>query len=367
MNGAGTGLWQVTDNPHQSISIETHEGDKRLKINVSQDGYRAFSGEIIGLRLMFMPLAGATRFPHPNGFLKGQIVSGSWNSSNNRMELWMKCTKSVPTDEWYSMNIGTYVKGANASAYDMGTHYYHFFHPNIYANRWMKIEMNATPSHRLSSDPNTNWPADPSFSSTGLHYFDSLTVFYYSIPTTGASPMTCWIDDARLFAESGEPDEKVKSITATYTGSKYELTWDGLKNSSQVYEIRYSPSSMKTNGFNSGTDGGTRTPPGNANTGVVWSSPNVSENPQGMYFAIRPTGDSRFTEIYLPRYPTTSASPCDLNTSGTITSADADLAVQSALGTAPCTGDLDGNGRCDVVDAQRVINASMGGPCRTGS
>src|SRR5271157_2528968 len=56
-------------------------------------------------------------------------------------------------------------------------------------------------------------------------------------------------------------------------------------------------------------------------------------------------------------------SPCDLNHDGVVNKADAQLAINAALGLAPCTADLDGSGRCDVIDVQRVINAALGGTC----
>jgi hypothetical protein len=63
---------------------------------------------------------------------------------------------------------------------------------------------------------------------------------------------------------------------------------------------------------------------------------------------------------------TTTYSPCDVNKDGLVNSTDVDLAKQAALGTATCTADLDSNGRCDVVDVQRIVNASLGQTCRTG-
>jgi hypothetical protein len=46
---------------------------------------------------------------------------------------------------------------------------------------------------------------------------------------------------------------------------------------------------------------------------------------------------------------------------------DVRTAINQALGILPCTtADLQQNGRCDVVDVQRVINASLGGACRIG-
>jgi hypothetical protein len=62
------------------------------------------------------------------------------------------------------------------------------------------------------------------------------------------------------------------------------------------------------------------------------------------------------------------AATCDLNDDGVVNASDAQIVVNSILGLISCgTGDLDGNGRCDVVDLQRVINASLsGGVCRIG-
>jgi len=58
--------------------------------------------------------------------------------------------------------------------------------------------------------------------------------------------------------------------------------------------------------------------------------------------------------------------PCDTNGDGSVNQPDIDSSVSQALGTAACKTDLDANGRCDVVDVQRVINAVMGHACRVG-
>jgi Bacterial Ig domain len=59
---------------------------------------------------------------------------------------------------------------------------------------------------------------------------------------------------------------------------------------------------------------------------------------------------------------------CDLNGDGQINGTDIGLARDQALGIIPCTtADLQQNGTCSVVGVQRVINASLGGPCRIGN
>jgi hypothetical protein len=62
-----------------------------------------------------------------------------------------------------------------------------------------------------------------------------------------------------------------------------------------------------------------------------------------------------------------SSSACDLNGDGVVNSSDVSLSISMALGQIPCTGGTRGMGTCTVVDTQRVINASTGGGCKTGS
>jgi hypothetical protein len=57
-------------------------------------------------------------------------------------------------------------------------------------------------------------------------------------------------------------------------------------------------------------------------------------------------------------------SPCDVNHDGVVNSTDVQLEVNAVLGLTSCTADLDGDGRCDVIDVQRIVVAALGGTCR---
>jgi hypothetical protein len=60
-------------------------------------------------------------------------------------------------------------------------------------------------------------------------------------------------------------------------------------------------------------------------------------------------------------------SSCDLNGAGVVSSADVQIAINQAIGIAPCTNaSLQQNGQCNVIDVQRVVNAALGGACRVG-
>jgi hypothetical protein len=57
---------------------------------------------------------------------------------------------------------------------------------------------------------------------------------------------------------------------------------------------------MKSTGFSSGTPGGTISATGNDYTNVIWTSPNMQEAANGLYVAIRPQGQTAFTQVYIP-------------------------------------------------------------------
>lgn len=63
----------------------------------------------------------------------------------------------------------------------------------------------------------------------------------------------------------------------------------------------------------------------------------------------------------------TVLSPCDLNGDGTVDSVDLANIVTQIVGLVACTsGDLDGDGKCTVFDAQRLVAAATGGTCKVG-
>lgn len=57
---------------------------------------------------------------------------------------------------------------------------------------------------------------------------------------------------------------------------------------------------------------------------------------------------------------------CDLNRDGVVDAKDVELGLQMALKTIPCTADLNRDGECNVIDVQRVVNASLTGICSVG-
>lgn len=56
-------------------------------------------------------------------------------------------------------------------------------------------------------------------------------------------------------------------------------------------------------------------------------------------------------------------SACDLNQDGSVNNADVTLAINMALGTAPCSAKVEGSSVCTVITVERVFNASLGQPC----
>lgn len=75
-------------------------------------------------------------------------------------------------------------------------------------------------------------------------------------------------------------------------------------------------------------------------------------------------GSSKTFSITL-NAPAPTFSKCDLDKNGSFTQADRTLALDQALGIAACTtGDVDGDARCTVIDAQNVDIAILTSSCK---
>lgn len=247
--------------------------------------------------------------PYPyntmSGFAKGRIRSGTWSPSVNRLEFWMRVddTGAVVSNNGagrHGIEIGTYTKKADGNASNQGDHYYHNLYANLYPGRWVLVTLNRKPQHLVSTAGSV--PENPT-KAKGWDYFDGLTRFYMEAiypDTSKWGGRSYDFADFRFSTVIGEPDALVASVTATYTGTKYELTWAG-PNKAQTYTVYLSPRSMHVNGLAAGTKSATTAATtGNDYTGVLWASEAMAQSPTGMYFAILPAGQDAFTEIYLP-------------------------------------------------------------------
>lgn len=56
-------------------------------------------------------------------------------------------------------------------------------------------------------------------------------------------------------------------------------------------------------------------------------------------------------------------SACDLDGNGAVNVTDVNSAVSMALGTTPCTANVEGINTCTIVTVQRVVNSALGQPC----
>ncbi len=251
--------------------------------------------------------------PYPyssiSGFAKGNLRSGEWNADVNRLSFWMKTNATITHRPGgaQTAEVGTYAKVNDGEPSNQGDHYYHYLYANWTPGQWMLVTLNRQVQHKVGQDPNINWTEDPTFATIGVHYFDALTRFYvtdeYGDPAVWGNH-TYTFADVEFAQVGGEPDNLVASVTATYTGEHYELSWAGPKNSPQAYAVHYATTSLHRAGLASATRSGSIvSTPGNAYQGVLWTSPPMAQPPGGMYFAIQPIGQYAFTEIYLPSVP----------------------------------------------------------------
>ncbi len=249
-----------------------------------------------------------------SGWAQNFTTSGTWDVNFNRLTFIVKTDSSVSANSNGADNtqIGTYCRPHSAwsspnmlSDHDFqGDHYYHHINMNHYPNRWFKVWMNPTPTHKVGMDSNLNPGNDPEFSLSGVHYMDGLTRLYYDTDANNAGKFAnsnFWFDNFTFDRSfNNEPDFEISTIVAIYTGTCYEISWNAPRNRSISYFVKYNTSSMHNIGFSLGTSGGTVASTGNAYTGCLWKSAPMAESTTGMFFAIQPSISATFSEVYLP-------------------------------------------------------------------
>ena len=242
----------------------------------------------------------AASYPYvpPMGWAKNWIESGTWDATFNRMRFTFRCDRAIPFEPSGSGNIqvGTYIKTSTSDPANQGAHYYHLVDATIPANRWVWVDLNNQVQHQVGGNPNTNWPLI-------TNYYDKLTRFYFDSQDDGWTGTRCEFQPLVFFKTTGEPDTLVSNLSRTYDGTRYQVSWSAPKNQVRVYEVRYRTSSMKTDGFTSGTDGGTVDATASAYTNIQWSSPAMAQPAGGLYVAVRPQGTTTFAETFVPNVP----------------------------------------------------------------
>jgi len=237
-------------------------------------------------------------------WMKSYVKSGSWDANVNRLRFSYKCSADIAAlpggGHW--LEIGTYVRGPEPTAAEsgQGQHYYQFLNPGSAANEWVNVELNRMVQHQVGANGNTIYPEDPEFQAPTLgeapiHYFDGMTHFYFGptyAPEMRASGLTCTFGPMTLDKVANGADAYVSGITGTYnpgTG-QYGLSWNQPKHipGGVTFDVRYSPNSMRVNGWSQGTSGGSATGADNSPyTEVNYTSPGMTRA-STLYFAIRP-------------------------------------------------------------------------------
>jgi hypothetical protein len=362
--GNGGPIWRPGGvNSNQTVSIVQEDGDARLRVVVTGWGSSG-PGSDKAVQVQFYPNQGSPRYPFPAGFTRSYLRDGAtFDPLFNRLSLWIKCDQNITWEQRETMILGTYIKSHDSTNLDsQGAHYYNFISTKMTANKWVKIQYTWHPGSLVGQSGATEWGSDPEYPPT--HYFDGLTRFYLDMKYANSFPLTCWFDDLMFSRDDNQNDELIPSMAAHYDGLAYYIGFNTIKHITQNYEVRYSTASMKANGFDSGTFGAMIANWAGAYTGTQWTSPPMAENPNGMYFAIRPEGQSDFMELYLPAGAPNSGGlqpqslVGDLNADGTVNTLDWSI-MEGAWFTASQPSDINLDGVVNSIDFS-LMNANWG-------
>ncbi|MEQ1876279.1 MAG: hypothetical protein ABL958_06515 [Bdellovibrionia bacterium] len=283
-----TNLWQAQTHSPQTVNVNNGE-------------LSAAAISAPGVGISFFPYASGYKFP--TGYAQFFGKAGTWDPDFNRLRFKMNCVNAVPrrADGGSILDFNAFVRKHDdpSDAY-AGYQYIHTLNPNMYAGRWMNVQINRLAQSYFGAAPALQPELDAEFARSGAHHFDGLTRFeIVSASGGGWNGNNCKFDDFTFARVAQEPDASVGAVTSVYSGSAYEVTWATPKNRTVTYEVRYSTQSLKVIGFGSGTDGGTVTNSGTALSNVVWTGPGMALAPK-FYIGIRPQGETVFTEVSVP-------------------------------------------------------------------
>ena len=249
-----------------------------------------------------------SNYSDPGSFVQAHIKSGTWSSAINRLRLRLTCSVGVtpPTGGAHWLEWGTYIRTTNepnASNSGQGQHFYHETNSPIFANQWVYQELNNAPTYKLAGSSYQPIPADPQYYTpwpdTGaiypVTYWSGMTHFYFG-PTNATSlqpsGVTCTTADMEFYAMTDVADDWVKNISVTYNPgtSQYSLDWGQpvMVPGGVTYEVRYATSSMRTNGWSTGTPAGTVIGPDDSPYAQVGFTSSGTLPQELLYWGVKP-------------------------------------------------------------------------------
>lgn len=238
----------------------------------------------------------------PLSYVRGNIVSGTWNANINRIRFMVKSTRGMTSDPAWAGNncyMGTYYKTTqlNDGAYQ-GDHFYHDLHMAMTANKYVMLEFTQTPTHQVGGDNHANYAPIS-------NYYDRETRWYITMFGDYNGGASNWrICPVQLFYDPNSPDTEIRGIAFHHSGTQYKLSACGPRDTEWTFNVRarYDGVSMRSAGFSTGTLVGTMSTRGDTYTGMglVWTQ---AESSNGVWVAIQRQGQVTFREFYYPANP----------------------------------------------------------------
>ncbi len=282
MSGEGLPLWMNSDRSPARIA----EGS--MVMEPGADGT---------CMAFFAPFQHGWTFPV--GYAQSRLVAGAWSPDWNRLRFWLRSSRDLPrrADGGTTFSVTTHVRRHDdAERTDQGRIFQHLFDPPIHARRWLLIALDRTPQHESGS---TRWPGENP-TGPGLAYFDGLTQLEIACEVAPPGGTRVEIDALRFSRADPAPDDRVASITAGYSGERYEVTWSAPWNQAAPYELRYAVGELPGDDPARAQDGGQAMPRGGPYASLLWTSAPMAEVPL-FSVAIRPIGSPTWTRIAIPR------------------------------------------------------------------
>jgi ketosteroid isomerase-like protein len=240
-----------------------------------------------GMYMHFLPWP----YLDPLGFAHGRITAGTWTATTpiNRLYFAFTPPKTIPAQIARAgiIQFGTYTKPVTDTEWsNQGAHYYHMLNTGLTAGQRTLCIFNDVPQHQVGADdPSPSYQPVPG-------YFYGLTRFYFGDNDSQSGENGTWTFEPITFGYvANEPDTYVSSLCAHYTGTAYELSWQGGRNVVWSYTVF----TLNANG-SLGASLGVAQTQGDGYTAVDFVTPPMAQNP-ATCFGIQPQGSTTYSKI----------------------------------------------------------------------
>lgn len=109
-------------------------------------------------------VANEVAYRFPEDYAQSYVTSGTWSPLTRKICFYFRCSKNMTClndyNHWLEYGVYMCPQGNFGNNYAQAVHFYHFLSPNLYADRWVYVELQA-PDYQRDTNSYFDWPVEP--------------------------------------------------------------------------------------------------------------------------------------------------------------------------------------------------------------